>query len=789
MRKAFLIFLGILLFSFVLAETYLLGDVVVYDTFNDGIVNTTKFINATSLGGANSINTITETGGYMEIISQFNGGSGEYDVQTNSSLFPPLEQIKNLTFTVALSSSGGVSKAILRFGTQTLWDSSASGDDTSTWRLDRQSNGNFLVYNDGSLQTTITPTNNQVYFRHTQGGTGGNYARSRIYSMNYTTYDPRVNFTSIYPLDGATIPNSHVNLSLQLEPHNATITNATFVLWNPDTSVRNYSIIPIWSNVSTEVNFSVYNLDFANVYSWNALVCGLNNSARCEWYNYDSNVTFTSVGISEYYESELIELQSATNLLNLTFNNINTSISAFLIWNGSQVSTTKNVIDSDTVSFSSSFNVPSGIGTTDGNNISFYWNYYLNDNSINSTTESHNQTIYSLDLDTCSVYTNPFMNLTIVDEDDLSTLNGTTQNTSIDIEFTLKTADGTNTVNINETFTGVNPASICVNTIPSSSGGLNIDSTIKYSADNYVTEYYGIQNESYDSDNFPKLITLYDLISSRSQEFLINVKDSNFIPLSGALVEITKRYINLGNFLTVEIPETDTDGRTIGHFVLNDEIYTINIKKDGVLLATFENVRAFCTNTATGNCQIDLNELASTTKIKDFQADLGASFYNTYNATTRTYKFVFINGDSSQRDFAVRGNLFDGYQNTTVCSDSVTATSGTLTCTVSTQYQNKTIVFESLIDSIVVDTKVIKTDLLNIEDATRYALGVLGVLVMALIGIPSGPVVTLILFIVGFLFIGAFALLEGSILGVGSAFLWLIVAVGIILFKIRRKDG
>jgi hypothetical protein len=791
MRKLSLALVFLLFLVFVSADTYLLGDTVVYDTFNDGVVNTTKFVNITSTGGANSINTITETGGYLQIEATQSGGSGEYDVGTNTSLFPPLDQLKNISLTVRTATSHVESgtKSILYFGDQVIYDTFADGgDDTSTYRLDRLASGSYQVYKDGVAYKSITPTTNQFRFRNLQSGGAGRTAFTRIWALNYTTYDPSFNVTSISPTDGGSSGSLQPYLNVTIEPHNGTLINTTFYVWN-STGLFNQTTVSINSVTTSYPQIQLQSIDLTQTYEWNFLTCIQNNSLRCEYYSDDNNLTFTGLQITEYFEPELIELQSATNLMNLTFENINTSISAYLVWNNTEISTTKNVIDTSTVSFSSSFNVPVDIGTTTGNNISFHWRYYLNDNSINATTTAQNQTVFSLDVDTCSAYTNPLINITMFDEDDLTLINATDKNTSIEIELNLRTSDATTSVNINETFTQVNPATLCVNTIPSSSSGLRLDSTIKYSANDYVTEYYGLQNESYDSSNFPKLLSVYDLLTSRSQEFLINYKDSNFIPVSGALIEITRKYVSLGQFLTVEIPETDSDGRTIGHFVLNDEIYTINVKKDGVLLATFENVRAFCTNTATGNCQIDLNQLASTTQINSFQNQLGVDFYNTYNSTTQTYSFVFANQGSSLRDFEVRGTLFDGNQNLSVCGSSVSATSGSLTCQVSTDYQNQTIIFESLIDSEIVDTRIIRTPSITLTDASRYILAFILIITVPLIAITSGAIVTLVFFLIGFIIAGTLALVSGSALGVSSAFLWLVVAVLILIFKIRRQDG
>jgi len=87
---------------------------------------------------------------------------------------------------------------------------------------------------------------------------------------------------------------------------------------------------------------------------------------------------------------------------------------------------------------------------------------------------------------------------------------------------------------------------------------------------------------------------LYDLLTANSQVFKLSARDTSFLALSDAIIEIHRKYVDEGTFKIVEIPKTDGKGETTAHLKTNDAIYNFIIKKFGVTISTFNNVLAVC---------------------------------------------------------------------------------------------------------------------------------------------------------------------------------------------------
>jgi len=91
---------------------------------------------------------------------------------------------------------------------------------------------------------------------------------------------------------------------------------------------------------------------------------------------------------------------------------------------------------------------------------------------------------------------------------------------------------------------------------PLNSSVYRVDGVIQYDSVNRFQEFYNFQNYILNNatDNFT--VGLYNLNDSNGEEFTITYKDANFVPVSNALVNIQRKYIDEGLFKTIEIPKT-----------------------------------------------------------------------------------------------------------------------------------------------------------------------------------------------------------------------------------------
>lgn len=606
----------------------------------------------------------------------------------------------------------------------------------------------------------------------------------KIDNVNYTA--KRFLTELITPSNASMILSANSNFTVNLTGNNVgktnnTFLNATLYIWDNNGSIGFISNKSL-SGINNYTNFSVNGISLG-LKKWNVLACQSNNV--CEFAT--ANSTFTLGGFTEEFDPTLIEGQSTNINLNITFEGVNPNILATLFWNNTLVSPSKEVINSSVVRFTGNFVVPVGVANNSGVNISHYWRFYLPDGTLNDTTNLQYQNVFSLGFDNCTVFSSLLLNYTMYDEDAVTLLpNGAGTNSTIEVDLTATSlADETQQTNFSRTYSQTNNARVCISSIAS---GFRIDSQVRYTANNYVVEFHNIQNATLSASNFPQNIQLFPLLSSRSQEFLVTYKDQNFVPIQGALITITRKYVGEGLFRTVEAPLTNNDGQALVHLVLGDVIYTIVVSKDGVLLGTFDNIVPFCTNIATGECQINLNSFIIGTQPSDFETKNNLTYRFVFDKDARTITTVFSTVDGSVATINFTGTLFDNRGNSTVCSTSLTTSSGSLVCTVPVSFGNSTIR-----GILYKDGEFIESVFFNLNDANDTGFGMTGILMLAImyITIPLMMITStagiVISAIIGLIFAGLLNLYTGgSIIGIGSTLMWFIIAGFILVWKINQ---
>jgi hypothetical protein len=502
------------------------------------------------------------------------------------------------------------------------------------------------------------------------------------------------------------------------------------------------------------------------------------------------NMTFSNQEFAEnsqIFKNSTIEGTSESFAINITYdNNYYTSITASLIYNGTSYAGTQ-IGSGSTLLFNRTIITPS---VNSLQNLTFYWNFQLYNGTTSEFFNSrrNNQSVSNINVDDCTTFQTLIYNFTLRDEDAQTLINATLLNSSIEINLNISSIDSSfSLVNISRNYNKTTNAQICIdNTLANST--LRTDGVIKYSAVNYETEYYNIQNATISNTTIPQNINLYDLLTTNSQSFLITFKDGNFIPQKDVLIDITRLYVSEGVFKTIEIPKTDIDGRTIGHFVTEDGIYTIFAKSQGKILATFQNVRVVCENSVIGDCKLDLKAPASTTSPLTFADNKNLSYLFVYNDTTKLVTFTFSSTSGASRYVLLNITKYNAYNNESVCSNSLTSTSGTLLCTIPTAYYNSSVITRIYVDNGLLatynfDVSISKSSQYN---PSRFLLAFFLVISLPLLAI-SSPAMTIIFFIVGLVGAGFLVLIDwGGYIGVTSALIWFIIAGIVLLWKVTR---
>lgn len=491
---------------------------------------------------------------------------------------------------------------------------------------------------------------------------------------------------------------------------------------------------------------------------------------------------------SQTYQATVVEGGTGTFILNMTYNNTRyPNIAGYLYWNGTKYTGTK-AGGSQNITFTKSLNMPS---ISANRNINFYWEVQL----INSTTTkvnstSHTQTIQNLNLDSCGAYPYLLMNMTLKNEETQNLINGVNFNSSIEIDIDL-TSPGSSVpiIEYSTNKTGVNNLKICSQNSLNGSG-LNLDAVIRYDADQYAEEFYNIQSYIITNTSYPIQINLFDLKDADSTTFLITFKGETFLPVSNAIIDITRKYISEGVFKTVEVPITDTDGKAKGHFDTEGAIYTILVSKNGELLATFDNIAVACQDVLTEDCRLELSSPGALIPVTNFTTAGNLTYTMGFDETTRTVTVTFTTTDGGVKTVLLNTTKYDRFGNNSVCYDTLTSSAGTLTCVVPASYGNLTVISELFSNGALITRSVYSIS----EDAREYFGddGIIFVLIL-LITLPliavSSPIAMVILMMVGIIVAGILGLVtSGSVFGVGSAIIWLIISGGIIIWKLSRRE-
>lgn len=423
-------------------------------------------------------------------------------------------------------------------------------------------------------------------------------------------------------------------------------------------------------------------------------------------------------------------------------------------------------------------------------NKTFYWNISLSDSTY-TRTPTQTQTVNALAIDNCTTYNNTILNFTMKDEEFLFWMNGTT------IEYAINIYDNTRTdilMTENRTVTA-NPARICLNTPLTNATSYSMDATMKYYGNSsYAVRYYNILNYTLMNSTAPQHITLYDINNTVSLPFLLTFRDSTLTKTPGILVKVNRQYLPTNDFRTVEIPKTDTNGQTILNLVRNDIVYNILfVNSSGVIVASFSNVQAFCQDVAIGNCVLELSAPGTSQTSFNYNASVGISYAISYSNSTKLVSLAFnsLNSSSMQTRMVVRTE--NQFQNTTVCDTTLTSTSGTLSCNLSSSLTTNQYFFvDVLVNGKYVETYTLNANPSLSSDGAPFGSGgimiaFLFILLITMMFADDKQALTLMLGI-GWVIVIALQLVNGAIFGLTSGGIWLVITIMIALWKLKEEE-
>ncbi len=610
-----------------------------------------------------------------------------------------------------------------------------------------------LSYSDGSHEWTCsaTDTSDSLFWADT----------NRTFSVDTTA--PIGNIT--YPIDEVDYHIIANNLTINWSVSD---TNLDSCWGSFDGGANNISLTCADNNLS--INITSINNDTFTFYA-NDSFGNVGNITRTWIYKiFEFQQTFsptTIIGSTETFVNNIF-LGSGETITGIVFD-----------YNGTEKSATSVSVGGSEYNFTSTFIIPSVPSIT---NMSTFWKVDLISGQINTTPK--NQTVNVISVDNCSTYTNVIFNYTLIDEGNQSRL---ANNSKLELDITM--FDESKTIlllNFSEEYDNINPALVCLSINLTNETVYAVDSTVKYRADNYSIEYYNIQNFLMRNSTIPQTINLFDLWLNDATEFQITFKDSNFVVVENALIQINRQYLSEGLFKTVEIPKTDSNGQTVAHLVEKDAVYNILVLKEREVLGTFNNIIAFCEDILIGSCFITLNALTVGEVSFDYDEDVGLFFDFDYNETSRNLQFDFTTNDGSVKNVTLSALKMDQLGNTSVCDGFLISASGSIFCPVPISVGN-----ESIIVSIFVDGELKITN--YISAGTEFDIGDAGYFLMFFLVLSLALMMTqsktgvIVGVILGFISGVLLSFIKGGLMGIGSSVIWLIIMGVILIYKLNSQ--
>ena len=621
---------------------------------------------------------------------------------------------------------------------------------------------------------------------------------SNTTTINYPTNNPLNVTINLYANDSIAgyIGSDSVNILKNQNSPQITLTSpaTTFgFLETGDTLSVNWSItnsttldvcLLDYNNVNTTMNCTDTSYDFTYTGGVDNLTFFANDTLG------NSNSTFRSwiVNMSEVnreYNSPVAEGTSQTFYLNVSTPLV---VDELTFWYNDEPYTSSFFLNGEgNYEVSTTIIIPDVATTT---NYSLFWQFGTTAGfSVN--TSSTNQTVTPLNIDDCSVNNVTLFNFTMYDEQSQAFLNGTTENTLIEVDLEVFSSDGSvSFLAINETFSQINPARICLS--DNLTETFLVDVEVLYTSNNREEEFYFIQKGEISNETTPINIPLYPLLSNVSTLFKINYKDTGFLPLPGSLIQIQRKYVGEGVFKIVEIARSDENGDAKAHLQIDGTIYNLVITQNGKVIDTFNDINVICENPITEECTINLNSFDSTTDFTNWDSVGGVTYTMRLAADESSVDVDFISTSGLPVTIQINSTQFGTSGVTNVCQSSLIASAGSLSCLIPNLYENVTIISQLFVGSdpkpVVVETYKLGPSLEDTLGTDAYFFVFVLLLTFPFLFISStiGMVISIILGLI--LSMMLLVIETQGILAKGSAVIWLIIAGVVVIYKLARRD-
>lgn len=648
-------------------------------------------------------------------------------------------------------------------------------------------NASVLEYNDGGVITNVTLYIDGVVNETNTTGLNGTYIFTK--TLSEATHN-----WSILAYNSNSKSNQSATRNFTIDLTKPTITihyplNTTY--YTNYTTEDNTTLWFNWTAIDTHLDKCVWYNTTANT----TITCNANASAfftfgqrtfiayANDTFNWSNSSRITATWLYNVLENSRtipeIATEGSTQSFTLNLTAVPPVTSAYLNYNGTRKSVT---ISAGTYTIlNSTFAIPLVSG--DGN-VTLLWEVNVGGGYFNTTSNTTN--ITDIAVDNCTLNHVPIFNFTMVNESTQLEFNESAVDLNANLNLQVYSNDLlTSIINFSTWNNDSNPFAVCINDSLIAGEQYKVDVEVEYWVAGYNHEYYHIQQQTLTStySNALQNITLYDLLTTDATIFKIIYRDDTYAPVTNAIIQIKRKYVDEGVFKITEIPLTDFNGETLASFEVDDVIYSFTIIKNGEILDNFNNLFVKCGNSLTEICTINLNSVADYVSTDDYTTGDDFIFDIGFNRTTKVVTAVFSIPSGNSSTIILNTTLTNN--TAVVCSDTLVSSSGILTCVVPAGLGNQTITAYMYKDGTLqgysnIDMRQKAKDIYG-----NNLFFLLIFLYLTIIGVAIGdnPMVTGVFLFIGAVIGIAINLVNGTFIGRGATILWLLIAIVIVLIK------
>lgn len=487
-------------------------------------------------------------------------------------------------------------------------------------------------------------------------------------SFETTTFETKnTTFSVDIEFNKSAIKEITSRLILNQTSHNATNVVEISIVSNISLTRYNRHLSPdlIGSEPSVRHFFWNITIEFYNGTIINATTLGRDQNINFSYFIY--NITAD--------KKDVLETSQTVITVNVTKKESQASIQEVFI-EYKQTNTTANRDENETLweTHNATVTVPLTNGSASENVVIFgYLNISFEGSTIvRKSAVSFTQTVNQISLDDCSSFTEETINFTFKDED---SQNSISQN--FEATFTVSETGTGNERNVTFDKMNTTEVNICLSPPWATFVG---DAVIRYEGVNetYISKNYYLNNFTF--SNASQNIDLYGLRDERSTSFVVFIMDAGRTVKPNVFIKSQRFYITNNSFRIVEMGRTDSEGKAVLHFVVEEPEYIFVIEENLVTIHTTTPSKMVCLEApCTKEIQI------ATTQDPFAKVNFSnAAFTMRYDNQSKVIFFTFSDpsGATEQGRLEVTKRS-PAREDENVCDTSLVSSSGTLICNLS----------------------------------------------------------------------------------------------------------